>query len=205
MKQLNTYGGSLDRGDNLGFTLIELLTVISLMAILATIAGASWRTFINSQQLNAAIDQAARAMQEAKSNAIRDGVTWQASFREGKDEDGEPVTQWAVHKKSVSPDRAYWHNFNPNVRIVDPDIHLDDRNETTLYRYSSGDNKGVRRIQFNHHGNTNGQLGRLTLAYRHSDPNNNRRKLRCVIVSTLLGLWRKSNEQPTLDEGRYCY
>lgn len=205
MKKLNKYSGSFDREEVLGFTLLELLVVSSMIALLTAIAGTSWLAFINSQRLNVAINQVARAMQEAKSNAIRDGLIWQASFREGLDEDGVQLTQWAVHKATISPHQAYWQNLHPNVRLVNPDIHPNDRNETTLYTYTSGINTGVRRIQFNYKGNTNGQMGRITLAYRHSDPNNDKRKLRCVIVSTLLGLLRQSSEQPILEDDRYCY
>lgn len=183
---------------------MEVLAVVAIIGIISAIAVPTWQSFIEGQRLNTARERVYLAMKEAQSNAKRDKYTWQASFREWE-VDGQPVTQWAVHLASVSPHEAHWQNLDPAVRIVDPDINPSDRNETTLYRYASGENEGVRRIQFNHHGHPNGQLGRLTLASRNSDPTNPNRKLRCAIVSTLLGVIRTSSQQPTLDSGRYCY
>ncbi|MGK7891194.1 MAG: hypothetical protein AB4042_17845, partial [Leptolyngbyaceae cyanobacterium] len=66
----------------------------------------------------------------------------------------------------------------------------------TLYR--SRDD--IYRVQFDHNGNTNGRLGRLTL-----EGVNPHRARRCVFVSTLIGTLRKASDRPTARNGRYCY
>ena len=190
---------------NQGFTIVELLSVIAIVAIITAIVGTSGLMFINSQRLNVAIDQVHRAMQEAKSNAVRDSLTWQVSFREGVDGDGTQVTQWAIHKATISPHQADWQNLHPTVRIVDWDL-LDSTNETTFYRYTTGINAGTWRIQFNYKGNTNGQLGRIAIGLRSEGYDNSNRKLRCVLASTLIGVMRTSTQQPVpSSDGKYCY
>jgi len=206
MKKLHKSSKSYGKQTTGGFTLIEVLVVVAMIGILSAIGVPSWLAFTNSQRLNTARDQVYLAMKEAQSNAKRDKLTWQASFREGE-VDGQPVTQWAVHLASVSPHEAPWQNLDPSVRIVDTDIDSRDRNETTFYRYSSGVNEGVWRVRFNYHGHPNSvrDLGRLTLASRNSDPTNRNRKLRCVYLSTLLGSMRTSSQQRTKKDDRYCY
>ncbi|HBW90069.1 MAG TPA: prepilin-type cleavage/methylation domain-containing protein, partial [Cyanobacteria bacterium UBA11149] len=64
-----------------GYTLIEIIIIVAIIGILSAIIAPSWLSFIERQRLNTAQDQIYRAMQEAKSNALRDKITWQVSFR----------------------------------------------------------------------------------------------------------------------------
>jgi len=60
---------------------------------------------------------------------------------------------------------------------------------------------GIQRVQFNYIGNTNGQLGQLTLVANNSD-----KVKRCVYVSTLIGTMRMGKEHPKANSSKkYCY
>jgi prepilin-type N-terminal cleavage/methylation domain-containing protein len=185
---------NMEKQTNAGFTLLEILAVVTIMGILAAIAAPSWLAFNERQQLNSANNTIYQAMRLAQSKAKQEKEAWQASF---KAESGE--VKWAVHKVSVTPTDDSWNKF-PNTIQIDSESSLPQ----------SGD---VFRVRFNYKGCpvynpqdtcTNTTLltkGRLTLSNK-----NGSNVKRCVIVSTLLGALRKSQEQPTPDQnGRYCY
>lgn len=190
-----------------GFSLIELLITLTMTGILAAIVAPTWQTFVETQRLNTSIERVYYGMQEAKTNAKRDKSDWQVSFREISINQ-QPRAQWAVHPAfpsgaNIDINQLPWRNLPEDIRIVDR--LYGDRNETTLDEYRTASNQEALRIQFNYHGHTNGQMGRLTLAHRHSNPQNPRRRLRCVIVSTLIGTLRTSHNQRTQQNDRYCY
>ena len=187
---------SQSKRSNQGFTLFEVVFVALIIGILSAIAAPSWLAFVDTRRLTTAQDQVYRAMREAQSNAKRDKVTWQASFREKNG-----VVLWMVHRADFTPpdppdNPPYlpWQNFDPNVR-------LDSETDLTL-------SNSVRQVLFNYQGcpvyNPGadcGTLGRITLS-----SNNGGTAKRCVIVSTLLGALRTAKEQPQTDSaGRYCY
>lgn len=175
--------------NNAGFTLLETLIVIGIIGILSAIATPSWLSFLNRQRLNTAQHQVYRSMQEAKSQAVLQKVTWQFSVRQVT-VDGKSVVQWAVHPKTLSPADATWQNFDPHIRLYPQ--------ETTLYKDKKN---GIQRVQFNYIGNTNGQLGQITLI-----TNNSGKVKRCVYVSTLIGTMRMGKEHPKANGSKkYCY
>jgi len=168
---------------------------VIITGILSAIAIPSWLSFVNILRLNSAQNQIYLAMREAQSNAIRDKITWQASFREIVDQNGEDLMQWAIHLASINPVNASWYNLEPGV-------HLDD--ETTLQKSA-----GVSRVQFDYRGHVvlqppNLVLGRMTL----SIPDGSAAK-RCVFVSTYLGTLRYGQDHPSpvLENGKiyFCY
>lgn len=164
----------------LGFTLIEMLVAIAIIGILMAIAAPGWNGFLANRNLNSAQDQFFQTIRQAQVQAIQTHQTWQASFKEPNG-----IIQFAVHRQEDAP--QIWQNSIPRIHI--------DTGETTLPASSS-----VYRVQFNRTGEVNGQLGRLTLVA------DNSRSKRCVVVSTLLGLLRKGQEQSSPDgSGRYCY
>lgn len=165
-----------------GFTLIETIIVVLILGVIVAIAVPSWLAFIDARRLNVAQDQVYRAMREAQSNAKRDKVTWQASFRENNS-----VVQWVVHPVNVNPTKAIWQSMNSAVRIVDTAINQSDPNDTTLYFDNSN---SLWRIQFNHKGHPNGQLGKITLSTRRGS-----HAKRCVIISTLVGAMRTAQDE----------
>ncbi|MBW4559889.1 MAG: type II secretion system GspH family protein [Mojavia pulchra JT2-VF2] len=165
-----------------GFTLLETLTVILMIGILSAIAAPSWLTVVDTQRLKTAQSEVYSAMRQAQSQAKKEKLAWQTSFR-----NNNGIVQWAVHPASVNPANANWNNLDANVRLDE---------ETTLQQ--SG---GVRRIQFDYMGNVDKPpLGRITLSSKHGG-----RAKRCVFVSTILGAMRTSKERTTAQDGKYCY
>lgn len=157
--------------------MIEILVVIFVIGIIAAIAIPSWVNFLDTRRLNIAQDQLYQAMRDAQRNAKRDKSNWQASFRQNNG-----VAQWAVHAGNTTPTTTDWQSLEPNIRIVATRIDATDPNDTT---FSFDTTNNFWRIVFNHKGNPNGQIGKITLSTR----NNNQLK-RCVIVSTLIGAMR---------------
>lgn len=172
-----------------GFTLLELIIVLTLFGIVIAIAIPAWNGFINRQRLNASQYRVYQVMHETKSNARLQKVTWQLSVREAI-VDGKPVVQLATHPRSLSPTLATWRSLDAGIRLYSK--------ETTLY---TDKQNGIQRVQFNYMGNTNGQLGQLTLII-----NNNSKIERCVYVSTLIGTLRMGKEHAKVNSSKKsCY
>jgi prepilin-type N-terminal cleavage/methylation domain-containing protein len=189
---------------NSGFTLVETLIVVVTLGILAAIAAPSWLTFVNTRRLNVAQDEVYRSMRQAQSQAKKQKLTWQVSFRQQNN-----IVQWAVHQakteqfipETVISNDKLWNNLDSNIRID---------SETTLRKQSVS---GAWRVIFNYQGcpvynvgdeciNTSLQaLGQITLYI----PNSGKTR-RCVYVSTILGAMRTGKERAKAnDNGKYCY
>ncbi|WP_414526759.1 GspH/FimT family pseudopilin [Nodularia chucula] len=161
---------SKDDNSNLndGFTLLEILSVIMMVGVLCAIAVPSWLGFMAVQRLNTAQNQVYRAIRQAQSEAKKQNLTVQASFREQNN-----IVQWAVHPGTVDPVDANWNDLDSNV---------------CLYRSTLQELNGVRRIKFDYRGNVRQPpLGRVTLA---TGNNCDGGVKRCVIVSTIIGAMR---------------
>lgn len=173
----------LNRHSSSGFTLLEVLVIVVSIGILATLGLPNWLTFVETRSLNKAQNQVYSAMRQAQSQASKEKLTWQASFRQ---HDG--IVQWAVHPATTSPSLATWNNLDSSIRLD---------NETTLQQ-----SNGVRRIQFNYLGNVRQPpLGRITLSTKSGG-----KIKRCVYVSTILGAMRTAKENSKANSsGNYCY
>ncbi|MEP6520707.1 transcriptional regulator [Microcoleus vaginatus DQ-U2] len=187
--------------------MIELLIIILIIGIFSAIVTPSWLMFINNQRLKASLDRAYSAMELAHSNAKRDKISWQASFKEV----GENV-QIAVHPADISPAQvpaSQWKNLEPQIKI-DPD-------ETTVLQVNESNeqktNGPIRRVMFNHRGcpvsrsdhdcTLTSIRAKGTLTLYHPNLKNSQR---CIIISTLLGHKRTSQRQSKPNENkRYCY
>ncbi|HEY9645868.1 MAG TPA: type II secretion system protein [Chroococcidiopsis sp.] len=156
-----------------GFSLMEMMVALSLIGLLLAIATPSWNGFLNARNLGSAQDEAFQLMRQAQAEAIRRRVIWQASFREVNG-----IPQGTIHAADSLPLEGSWRSLNAQVRIA-ADTTLDS-------------DLGVYRVQFDHNGRVNGQLGKLTFV-----GTTNPTTKRCVIISTLLGVFRK-------DENRRC-
>ncbi|MCC3406169.1 MAG: transcriptional regulator [Microcoleus sp. PH2017_10_PVI_O_A] len=189
-----------------GFTMVETLILILIIGIFCAIASPSWLMFINNHRLKVSVDRAYSLMELARSNAKRDKIAWQTSFKQV----GENL-QVAVHKAEITPAQVpanQWKNLEHKIKI--------HTHETTLLKVNENNkatgNKTIRRATFNFRGcavyngtDECGQTslqakGRLTLF--HPDLKNSER---CVIVSTILGHKRISQRQRKALDGRYCY
>ena len=164
-----------------GFTLLELMMVVVILGILTAIAAPGWNSFKNRQALHVAQQEVLGAMRESQKKAIHHRRKWQTSFREK-----DSRTQWSTHPVGEIPLEGAWHD-------LPRDVKLDE--ETTLRRV-----QGVRRVQFDHMGNVNGQLGRLALSPKDGGP-----MKRCIVVSTLLGAMRSGENPARKDNGKSCW
>lgn len=185
---------------NSGFTTLELLIIIVIIGIIFAIAYPSWLSFIERQRLNKAQNQLYLSLQSAKSNALKEKMTWQVSFREQAG-----VVQWAVHsaQESISiPTNLAWNNLDSNIQIY-KNPNKKGSCETTFYQKKRQcPTIGPWEVQFNYKGNTNGaEMGQLTLISK--NPN---KYQRCVYVSTLIGGIKtgKENAKPN-SSNKYCY
>lgn len=160
-----------------GYTLLEVLIVVTIIGIFMAIALPSWLGFVERRTLIHAQERVQRAKYEAKSNARKNKLIWQVSFQEHNSQ-----LFYAIHEGSIPPNNIEWHGLGDKVQI--------DPENTTLHR---DNNHKLWRVQYNHHGNTNGRLGRVTLMGRGGGQTR-----RCVIASTLIGNTRLERDRKCL-------
>ena len=122
-KNSKSLGNTQQRQQDSGFTLLEMLILLLIIGILSSIAAPGWLAFINNQRLRTSQSQVYGALQLAQSNAKRDKIAWQASFRtQGT------VVQWAIHPAttdptslpvSISPSSApnVWYSLEDKISI----------------------------------------------------------------------------------------
>jgi type II secretory pathway pseudopilin PulG len=192
---------------NAGFTMLETLIIIAILGIFCAIASPSWLMFINNQRLKVSVDRAYWAMELAQSNAKRDKIAWQSSFKQV----GENL-QVAVHKAEITPAQVpanQWKSLEPDIQINEHDTTFDKVNENTNKIKKNGT---VWRAMFNFKGcpvlsdrnddcTSVGAKGTLTLSHPNLQSGD-----RCVIISTLIGHQRTSQRQKKPNKyGRYCY
>ncbi|MDY6782939.1 MAG: prepilin-type N-terminal cleavage/methylation domain-containing protein [Cyanobacteriota bacterium] len=187
-----------------GFTLVEVLVVVIIIGVLAGASAPGWLGFMQRQRLNKARSEVYLAMQEAKSNATRDKLTWQMSLRENNG-----IVEVATHQAddtefistTVLNTNAYWTPLEQGV-VLDDETNIRDKPEG-------------RRVLFNAYGcpvyepddqcgsTSRATLGRITLTLEQGG-----KLQRCVIISTILGAMRfgENHDKPNPNNRKqYCY
>ncbi|WP_449416689.1 prepilin-type N-terminal cleavage/methylation domain-containing protein [Phormidium nigroviride] len=204
-KNSKSFGNTKQRQQNSGFTLLEMLILLLIIGILSSIAAPGWLAFINNQRLRTSQSRVYGALQLAQSNAKRDKVAWQASFRtQGT------VVQWAIHPAttdpttlpvSISPSSApnVWYSLEDKIAI---DSETSSTTKTTLQEIVAGTSyKAI----FNRQGclvndaanectDTVTVPQRITL--QHADLGSARK---CAVVETLLGAMRTGDDKDNCD------
>ena len=196
-----------------GFTITELLAVVLVIGIVSAISVPAWQMFINNYRVKTSIDRVYWAMEIAQSNAKRDKISWQVSYKQvGK------TVQLAIHKSDIPPAQVpagEWKSLEPDIRI-NTAINNKGESETTLLPINDKneyDEDGtIRRAMFNFQGcpvykstddcglTSLRAKGRITLSHPNL-PNGDR----CVIISTILGHTRIGEKHKKAQDGRYCY
>lgn len=166
-----------------GFTLLETIIVLTIFGILSALVLPTWSGSQERWRISEAQSNAYSAIRKTQAMAMHNNVTWQFSIRESPS--GE--VEWAMHPMSGEP--ANWETLGDKTL----DLDLAD---TTLNKRD-----GAYYIRFDYKGRLASQT--RTLTFTSSRVSSIKR---CIVMSTLLGAIRQSQEQPEPNaRGRYCY
>lgn len=171
-----------------GFTLIELLTVIVIMGVLAVTAAPFGLKFLERSRTTSARNDVYSAMRQAQHKAHGERTAWRFAIRQQGD-----YVEWAIYPDASSHLPAQWQRVGTASLQIDDETTLENANNVYYVRF---DERGTLQLWL---------LGRITLSSKHFPEIK-----RCVVVSTILGAMRKSEEQPVADptysgDSRFCY
>lgn len=166
-----------------GFTLLELLIVVVIVGLLAGVAAPFGLRLLEGYRATVARDEVYTAMRGAQNKARQESTPWQFAIREQ-----DRRVEWASFPETT-PITAVsaWQTASSGFLQIDSETNLATRS-------------GSYYVRFDDKGNVTYRLGRVTLSSRNFPSIK-----RCVVVSTLIGAMRKSQEQPRPEEGRFCY
>jgi hypothetical protein len=150
---------------------------------MAAISLPSWLGFLDQRRVNMTQDLLYQALRNTQQDATTLRQKQQFSLRE---RDGG--LEWASHPAAVSSIQvAHWTPLIDGVTLASED--------NTLLSQS-----GIYYIRFDHEGNVDSQLGRITVVGA-----GGRLSHRCVVVSTLIGAMRRGEGHHKMKDKRYCY
>lgn len=196
---------------NQGFTFTEIVSTVMVVGILIAIISPSWLGFIARQKLRTSNHQIYWAMQNARSQARAERVSWQASFRINSEKNR---IQYAVHSAEVMPinlSQSAWQDLPDGIEIdtdessflkIDPITNNVKRSQTGYYRaifnykgcpvYWATDECTQTSIRVK---------SRMTVKHRFL-----KEQRRCVIISTLIGALRTAEDiSEAKRNGNNCY
>jgi prepilin-type N-terminal cleavage/methylation domain-containing protein len=169
-----------------GYTIIEMLTAVLIIGILSSISIPSWLGLMDKTKINNAQTEIHHALYQAHRQGMRQKIVVQVSFREK-----DSLVEWSIHpariEEPTTSQQIVWNKLDPSIEIDKPETTFQSKND-------------VWRIQFNHKGNANGQIGRITIKLKDKV-----KPKRCVFVSTLIGTLREGKENPKPKDNKYCY
>ena len=196
---------------NQGFTFTEIVFTVVVIGIIIAIISPSWLGFIARQQLRVSNNTIYWAMQNARSQARAERVSWQVTFRINSDKN---KIQYTIHSAEIMPihlSESLWQDLPDGIEI--------DLDETTLLKIDPITNNvkrsqtGYYRTIFNYKGCpvywatdecTQTSLrakGRMTIKHQFLED-----QRRCVIVSTLIGALRTAKDvSEAKSNGKNCY
>ncbi len=222
-------GVKYPRKTEAGFSLIEVFTVVIIVGILSAIVAPAWDAFVNRQRFRAAQNTVFQAMQSAQAAARGTRTSWQVTFKEDTDNNGNNRVYVALHSVNIVPDdlsevgeasgitENAWYPLAEGIQIDDNSQNLvrvtDDNNPEAVENYDEGN---IYRILFNYSGcpvyedgDECTQSDRLDidennpiiLTLKHKPLGENAQ--RCVFVQTLIGSMRTA-EGNAEDDNSLC-
>ncbi|MEI6429943.1 MAG: prepilin-type N-terminal cleavage/methylation domain-containing protein [Pseudanabaena sp. ELA607] len=189
-----------------GFTLIEILVVIVIVGIMSAIIAPSWLGFLRQQELNTSQNRIFTAIRRAQSLAKREQIEYQITFRVTATDQ----VQYAVHNSLALPspptianiNSLPWETLSESVYI--PNSSANGKDDSGIgyitFQSAGSGNTKIWRMQFDAKGNISDRLGRVILQHKADTSifiarQQNKRKMRCVFVSTALGMVRTATDQ----------
>ncbi len=209
-----------DRNDD-GFSLVEVLAILVMLGVLAAIAAPNWISFVNRQRASKTSDAVLSAIQEAQREAKRHKLSYSVSFRNNNNipqivvhSKGSTPTddQWKTRGKdlAIAPGQiVIGTNLTSNNQTTSttPITYGSTTAQTITFDYTGAldvpvktKTEGLTSVQQNKLGyNTTTQTYKglivVVAVAKRGNPTQASNAKRCVIIKTLLGSIKTTNEK----------
>ncbi|MGB3403736.1 MAG: type II secretion system protein [Microcoleaceae cyanobacterium] len=192
-----------------GFTFLEIIFTIVVIGILIAIISPSWLSFIARQQLRTSNNKIYWVMQNARSKAMAERVSWQATFRINEEKNR---IQYALHSAEIMPislSESIWQDLPDGIEIdidqtsflkVDPITNKVKRSQTGYYR-AMFNYKGCPVYRAGNECTNLNAKSRITIEHKFLKD-----QRRCVLISTIIGALRIAEDaSEAKSNGNNCY